>query len=39
MNINGKNALACITKLVDLKEPVVIKPLPGCRSSATSSWT
>jgi succinate dehydrogenase / fumarate reductase iron-sulfur subunit len=29
MNINGKNALACITKLVDLKEPVVIKPLPG----------
>jgi succinate dehydrogenase iron-sulfur subunit len=29
MNINGKNQLACITKLVDLKEPVVIKPLPG----------
>jgi len=29
MNINGKNALACVTKLVDLKEPVVIKPLPG----------
>ncbi len=29
MNINGKNGLACITKLVDLKEPVVIKPLPG----------
>jgi succinate dehydrogenase / fumarate reductase iron-sulfur subunit len=29
MNINGRNGLACITKLVDLKEPVVIKPLPG----------
>jgi len=29
MNINGKNGLACTTKLVDLKEPVVIKPLPG----------
>ena len=29
MNINGKNGLACVTRLVDLKEPVVIKPLPG----------
>src|SRR5476649_1182412 len=29
MNINGKNGLACITKLVDLKEPVKIRPLPG----------
>ncbi len=29
MNINGKNGLACITKLVDLKEPVAIRPLPG----------
>src|SRR5438477_10026933 len=29
MNVNGKNQLACITKLVDLKEPVVIKPIPG----------
>jgi len=29
MNINGKNGLACVTKLVELKEPVVIKPLPG----------
>jgi succinate dehydrogenase / fumarate reductase iron-sulfur subunit len=29
MNINGKNGLACIQKLVDLKEPVEIKPLPG----------
>ena len=29
MNINGKNGLACTTKLVELKEPVVLKPLPG----------
>ena len=29
MNVNGKNRLACITRLVELKEPVVIKPLPG----------
>ena len=29
MNINGKNGLACITPLVELKEPVVLKPLPG----------
>ncbi|GBG14625.1 succinate dehydrogenase / fumarate reductase, iron-sulfur subunit [Novimethylophilus kurashikiensis] len=29
MNINGKNGLACITKLTDLKEPVVVRPLPG----------
>jgi succinate dehydrogenase / fumarate reductase iron-sulfur subunit len=29
MNINGKNGLACITKLTDLQEPVVIRPLPG----------
>ncbi|MFZ9530140.1 MAG: succinate dehydrogenase iron-sulfur subunit, partial [Burkholderiales bacterium] len=29
MNINGKNGLACITKIADLKEPVVIRPLPG----------
>ena len=29
MNINGKNGLACITKLAELKEPVVLKPLPG----------
>ena len=29
MNINGKNGLACVTKLADLAEPVVIKPLPG----------
>ena len=29
MNINGKNGLACITKLADLREPVKIMPLPG----------
>jgi succinate dehydrogenase / fumarate reductase, iron-sulfur subunit len=29
MNINGKNGLACITKLADLKEPVRLRPLPG----------
>src|SRR5512143_3730676 len=29
MNINGRNGLACVTKLADLAEPVVIKPLPG----------
>ena len=29
MNINGKNGLACITKIEDLKEPVVLRPLPG----------
>jgi succinate dehydrogenase / fumarate reductase iron-sulfur subunit len=29
MNINGKNGLACTTKLVELKEPVVLRPLSG----------
>ncbi len=29
MNINGRNGLACVTRLTDLAEPVVIKPLPG----------
>ena len=29
MNINGRNGLACITKLSDLKTPVEIRPLPG----------
>lgn len=29
MNINGKNGLACTMHLRDLKEPVVIRPLPG----------
>ena len=29
MNLNGKNHLACITPLSSLKEPIVVKPLPG----------
>ena len=29
MNVNGKNMLACITNLRDLKEPIVLRPLPG----------
>ncbi len=29
MNINGKNRLACITHISELKSPIVIRPLPG----------
>lgn len=29
MNINGKNGLACTIHLASLKEPIVIRPLPG----------
>ena len=29
MNINGKNGLACITPLAELKSPVELRPLPG----------
>ncbi|OYK80683.1 succinate dehydrogenase iron-sulfur subunit [Coxiella burnetii] len=29
MNINGKNALACVTQLKDLPDRVVVRPLPG----------
>jgi succinate dehydrogenase / fumarate reductase iron-sulfur subunit len=29
MNINGRNALACITPLEGLREPVTLRPLPG----------
>jgi succinate dehydrogenase / fumarate reductase, iron-sulfur subunit len=29
MNINGRNALACITPLEGLREPVTLAPLPG----------
>lgn len=29
LNINGRNGLACITLLADLKEPVEVRPLPG----------
>ncbi|MDN0084938.1 succinate dehydrogenase iron-sulfur subunit [Crenobacter sp. SG2305] len=28
MNINGRNGLACITAIKDLKEPVILRPLP-----------
>ena len=29
MNINGRNGLACVTRIADLKEPVELRPLPG----------
>ncbi|MSQ69802.1 MAG: succinate dehydrogenase iron-sulfur subunit [Betaproteobacteria bacterium] len=29
MNINGRNGLACTTRVADLKEPVELRPLPG----------
>lgn len=29
MNINGRNGLACILPIVDLKQPIVLRPLPG----------
>lgn len=29
MNINGRNGLACTTNLLELKEPIVLRPLPG----------
>ena len=29
MNINGKNGLACMTKLIDLPDHVTLRPLPG----------
>src|SRR6187401_558486 len=29
MNINGRNGLACISRIADLREPVAIRPLPG----------
>ncbi len=29
ININGRNGLACITRVRDLKEPVVLRPLPS----------
>ncbi|MFZ3322694.1 MAG: succinate dehydrogenase iron-sulfur subunit [Usitatibacter sp.] len=29
MNINGRNGLACVTSINGLKEPVVLRPLPG----------
>lgn len=29
MSINGKNALACVTAIGDLSEPIKLQPLPG----------
>jgi succinate dehydrogenase / fumarate reductase iron-sulfur subunit len=29
ININGRNGLACITNLRELKQPVVLRPIPG----------
>jgi succinate dehydrogenase / fumarate reductase iron-sulfur subunit len=29
ININGRNGLACITRLSDLKEPIELRPLPS----------
>ena len=29
MNINGRNGLACIQPLRELREPIVLRPLPG----------
>jgi succinate dehydrogenase / fumarate reductase iron-sulfur subunit len=29
MNINGKNGLACMTPLEGIKQPIVLRPLPG----------
>jgi len=29
MNINGRNGLACITPLAELKTPIELRPLPG----------
>lgn len=29
MNVNGRNRLACITPVSELKEPIEVRPLPG----------
>lgn len=29
MNINGRNGLACITPLTELKQPITLRPMPG----------
>jgi len=29
MNINGKKGLACLTDIRSLKQPIVLRPLPG----------
>ncbi len=29
VNVNGSNMLACITRVADLKPPILVRPLPG----------
>ncbi|MES2739519.1 MAG: succinate dehydrogenase iron-sulfur subunit [Pseudomonadota bacterium] len=29
MNINGRNGLACITNILEVAQPIVVRPLPG----------
>ena len=29
MNINGKNSLACITNINEVRQPIILRPLPG----------
>ncbi|RTK94844.1 MAG: succinate dehydrogenase iron-sulfur subunit [Neisseriaceae bacterium] len=29
MNINGRNGLACLTDIADLKQPITLAPIPG----------
>jgi succinate dehydrogenase / fumarate reductase iron-sulfur subunit len=29
MNVNGRNSLACLTDIAKLKQPIVIRPIPG----------
>lgn len=29
LNVNGRNVLSCITAVSDLKQPIVIRPVPG----------
>lgn len=29
VNVNGRNMLACVTAVADLKEPVAVRPFPG----------
>jgi succinate dehydrogenase / fumarate reductase iron-sulfur subunit len=29
MNINGRNGLACIVRIKDLRQPIAVRPLPG----------
>ncbi|PLY15579.1 MAG: succinate dehydrogenase iron-sulfur subunit [Sedimenticola sp.] len=29
VNANGRNVLGCITQVADLKEPIVVRPMPG----------